>query len=218
MELYLSRIVLDLRSTLARRAIRDVYEAHRAVMSAFPDRPTGTPRSEMSVLWRSETEGSPIFLVQSGLPPDPAAWEELSTDVAVKEIGGLLDGAVIPGRILRFRIRGNPSRKIDTKSVNGVRRHGRRVPLRRDPDRIAWLSRRLAAAGATVVTVDGIPDVSVQGFGLFRGRRNNRTITVEAVDFSGRLVVDDPHSLRQAVVDGIGPGKAFGMGLLMLAP
>lgn len=218
MELYLSRIVLDVRSTQARRAFRDIYEAHRTVMAAFPDGPVGNPRSEMSVLWRSESGRTPTLLVQSAVRPETAAWAGLSIDTAVKEIGGALDRALTQGRILRFRIRGNPTRKIDTKSLDGARRHGRRVPLRRDPDRVAWLERQLHAAGAALVSVDGKPDLSVQGSGIFKGRRRDRTITVEAVDFSGRLVVEEPDLLRQAVAIGIGPGKAFGMGLLMVAP
>lgn len=39
--------------------------------------------------------------------------------------------------------------------------------------------------------------------------------TLLAVDFSGRLVVTDAEELAQAVVRGIGTGKAYGCGLLL---
>ena len=43
-------------------------------------------------------------------------------------------------------------------------------------------------------------------------------MTIEAVRFEGTLIVNDPTVLVSAVRSGIGPGKAFGCGLLSLAP
>ena len=43
-------------------------------------------------------------------------------------------------------------------------------------------------------------------------------MTFGDVVFEGRLVVTDVERFRQALADGIGSGKAFGFGLLSVAP
>ena len=51
-----------------------------------------------------------------------------------------------------------------------------------------------------------------------RGQRSGHMITHAATRFDGVAVIRDPHALRMAVLNGIGRGKAYGCGLLSLAP
>src|SRR5437762_1317920 len=48
-------------------------------------------------------------------------------------------------------------------------------------------------------------------------RRHGRTITLTSVTFGGVLTVTDPSRLREQAVAGIGPGKAYGNGLLIIS-
>lgn len=48
--------------------------------------------------------------------------------------------------------------------------------------------------------------------------RNERAISLYAVRFEGILTVTDPDTFRTTVATGIGSAKAFGFGLLSLAP
>lgn len=43
-------------------------------------------------------------------------------------------------------------------------------------------------------------------------------ISIYSVRFDGVLTVTDPDTFRQTVAAGIGPAKAFGFGLLSVAP
>ncbi|GAB2790285.1 type I-E CRISPR-associated protein Cas6/Cse3/CasE [Streptomyces daliensis] len=62
------------------------------------------------------------------------------------------------------------------------------------------------------------PDDPAPGTGpKGKGRRSGPVSLVTAV-FSGRLEVTDPDALRNALTQGIGRGKAYGCGLLTLAP
>ena len=231
--MYLSRLVLDPRSREAGRDLGDVHQMHRTVMSAFPHlKEQGGARSSLAVLHRLDIDqrGSNIaLLVQSGEEPD---WSCLpdgylfnlareGRNPATKSISDALV-SLRKGQVLRFRLRANPTRKVDTKSgPDGQRRNGKRVDLRTETQQIEWLSRRADRAGFRLVPAypDGnAPAVRVGASEKLRGRTTNRLVTLAGVLFDGLMEVTDPDKLRLAIREGIGPGKAFGCGLLSLAP
>jgi CRISPR system Cascade subunit CasE len=221
MEIYLSRIVIDPRLPSGRRALADVGACHQAIMSAYPDGLGAGARSHLRVLWREDPELPSGLLVQSGIEPDA---ERLgcalgALDVGIKRIDQRLREALRPDSELTFRLLANVTRKIDTRSTpGGTRRHGRRVPLRREEDQLSWLERRMAMAGAGVVSVGGVPDVQVRGPVRLTGRRAGVVLTFEGFDYVGRLVIRDAGRFLRALAEGIGPGKAYGFGLLLVAP
>jgi CRISPR system Cascade subunit CasE len=51
-----------------------------------------------------------------------------------------------------------------------------------------------------------------------RFRRQHATVTLTRATFEGQLVVADPHALRKTLTAGLGSAKAYGCGLLTLAP
>ena len=230
--MYLSRLVLDPRSREAGRDLGDVHQMHRTVMSAFPQvNEQGGARVDLAILHRLDIDqrGSNIaLLVQSGDKPNwsslPAGYlfnlDGEGRNPATKSISDALM-ALRKGQVLRFRLRANPTRKIDTKSgPNGQRRNGKRVDLRTESQQIEWLSRRADLAGFRLVPDypgDNAPAVRVGASEKLRGRTTNRLVTLAGVLFDGLLEVTDPDKLRLAIREGIGPGKAFGCGLLSLA-
>ncbi len=74
----------------------------------------------------------------------------------------------------------------------------------------AWLATRLDANGAQLVQADAAPPV------IDQVRKPGRTIKLNRVDFFGVLNVKAPAAVRQALVAGIGRGRAFGFGMLQL--
>ncbi|MER6441267.1 type I-E CRISPR-associated protein Cas6/Cse3/CasE [Streptomyces sp. NPDC001185] len=50
------------------------------------------------------------------------------------------------------------------------------------------------------------------------GRRRGKPVTVLTVTFDGQLEITDPDALRRALTQGIGRARAYGCGLLTLAP
>ena len=231
--MYLSRLVLDPRSRQAGRDLGNVYQMHRTVMSAFPQvNEQGGARADLAVLHRLDIDqrGSNItLLVQSGEEPDWSCLPEgylfnldrEGQNPATKTLSPSLV-ALSKGQVLRFRLRANPTKRIDTKSgPDGQRRNGRRVDLRTEMQQVAWLSRRADRAGFRLVPVypgSNAPAVRVGASEKLRGRTANRLVTLAGVLFEGLLEVTDPDNLRLAIRQGIGPGKAFGCGLLSLAP
>lgn len=115
------------------------------------------------------------------------------------------------------------------------KRIGKRVELRREEDRVAWLQRKSRESGFALVTArlePGIGALQPRDYMATRadpaaaisGRVHgisttlDRKLTFGTALFEGELEVTDPDLLRKGLETGIGPGKAFGCGLLSLAP
>ena len=231
--MYLSRLVINPRNPKARRDLGDVYQMHRTIMSAFPQvKEEEGARAELAVLHRLDMDqrsGTTVLLVQSEEEPN---WNCLpegylfhlggeGDNPATKPVSDAL-AALREGQVLRFRLRANPAKKIDTKSgPDGQRRNGRRVDLRIETQQIEWLSRRAGRSGFRFVFVgpdNNVPAIRVGASEKLHGRQEAGRVTLAGVLFEGLLEVTNPDKLRLAIREGIGPGKAFGCGLLSLAP
>lgn len=185
-------------------------------------------RRQFGVLYRVDEDrrGAPVVLVQSLSEPD---WSRLS-ERSSRYLAGTPDrkdvaasyAALGDGMTLAFRLRANPTRKVDRRQDSDPdRRNGRRTALTAEADQLAWLRRKGAQGGFSLVALGGrpdVPDVRVSPIEKVEGRGAPDKRTFGAVTFEGRLRIDNADKLRAALVDGIGSGKAYGFGLLSLAP
>jgi CRISPR system Cascade subunit CasE len=240
--MYLTRLIIDPRSRDVQRDLADCQRLHQRVMSLFPDVPQGAAaRARLGVLYRLDAHprtGSSL-LVQSRLRP---AFHTLPS-------GYLLDTGDDPpnpqskpveqlyaglrrGMVLRFRLRANPTKKIDSwQGREGYRPNGRRVDLRREEDQIAWIQRKAQQHGFrilevalrpdTVALVPSPPSVDPRPGGRVTGWREapgsgRQRLTFAAVVYEGMLQITDAETFRLALADGIGPAKAYGFGLLSI--
>lgn len=242
MSLYLSRVVLDPRRREVQRALADCQAMHRAVMTAFPDVSAERARAALGVLYRLELDprgAGPTLLVQSDRAPDwlgPRLAPLLLAAAgppAVKPLDQLY-ATLRPGLRLRFRLRANPTRRLRLPPTpDGARPLGKRVDLRGDEAQLAWLARKGADHGFALVTFRVMPDAAVinsraqpegRWFGTPSAKAgegttgDRRRMTFRSVLFEGVLEVRDADALRAALAGGIGSGKAYGFGLLSVAP
>lgn len=105
---------------------------------------------------------------------------------------------------------------------------GKRVEIRREEERLAWLGRqgreRLGFELAEARVVPGldagelgrVPAAVANPAGVLRSW--DRKLTLATALFEGELRVTDTGAFREGLARGVGPGKAFGCGLLSLAP
>jgi CRISPR system Cascade subunit CasE len=85
----------------------------------------------------------------------------------------------------------------------------------------AWLEKRAAKKGFIFHPEDGSFSVDAyQPLKLYAtlGKKHDEDIKFSSVDFSGILTVTDPEIFQKALMEGIGPAKAFGCGLLLVRP
>jgi CRISPR system Cascade subunit CasE len=120
-----------------------------------------------------------------------------------------------PGQQWAFRLTANPVRNGRSPKHHDSRRFGHvTVSQQRD-----WLLRRAKDAGFEVALGSlGEPDLVVHGRTTRQFRRNGSTVTLRIASYDGRLQITDADALRKALTSGIGHAKAYGCGLLTLAP
>ncbi|MCW5961312.1 MAG: type I-E CRISPR-associated protein Cas6/Cse3/CasE [Pyrinomonadaceae bacterium] len=204
-----------------------------------------TPRNEYNILHRLEIErlrGKAYLLVQSEHEPD---WsflhhKDYADEVETKTVGDRY-AAIENGTRLIFRLQANPAKRvanryeypIETQREEFDRRFKdgkirRRVALVTEEDQINWLIRQGVNGGFGVenVTVDpAVRNVVAISEGKIKfkklekaGANGGDPVTYGSVVFEGVLRVDDAEKFRKALTSGIGQGKAYGFGLLSIAP
>jgi CRISPR system Cascade subunit CasE len=226
--MYLARAFLNPVSRAVRVDLADVASLHRTVMRAFPNQVGPAARHALAVLHRIDEDarrGRFVLLVQSATPPDftrlPGGYFLDLRDDLDLTLSGAPENPTVraidkererirAGDRFVFRLRANTTKKVLTKSgPDGAPHNGKRVPVRGDDERLAWLKRRAATAGFRVDDVR----VTEERVRSSRGRE----VTFAGATFDGRLAVIDADAFRGALASGIGPAKAYGFGLLSLA-
>ncbi|UKD51102.1 type I-E CRISPR-associated protein Cas6/Cse3/CasE [Amycolatopsis sp. FU40] len=213
--MFLSKLTVNTQSRTFRRDNANVHDMHRTLMSAYPELPQDDAvRQAHGVLWRLDSlRGGFVQYVQSHTEPD---WDHLPAGhlawpAEVRTLQPVLD-AVTAGRRFTFRMVANP-----TKCDGQTRK---RIPYRQPAEQLEWLIRKGEQHGFVIPSAgNGQPDVAVTGVPTITGRKNTTTkITVEAVRYDGRLVVTDTTAFTQALTNGVGRAKAYGCGLISIAP
>jgi CRISPR system Cascade subunit CasE len=156
---------------------------------------------------------------------DPKAFAALGVD----ELASKLMPRFSPGRRLGFSLRVRPVVRADRDGDRAKTReidayvHARANGDTREKAEIYldWVRERLAAGGAEVeaLRVDGLESVKVmRRGGVAEGGRPLKPIAGHAVAIVGSLRVADETRFAEAIARGVGRHRAFGFGMLLLAP
>lgn len=154
-----------------------------------------------------------------------------------------LDGAygqLRNGMVLSFSLKANPTRKVGTslkceREEGKAKSNGRRVFIADPEEQMEWLRRKATLGGFELLTIrrtPDVPDADVAPEGRMYGHRtktgpesragNGKTAGNELVfgsaRFTGHLRITDRERFLNTITRGIGSGKAYGFGLLSLAP
>lgn len=227
--MYLTRMFLNPRRRGTMKLLGSPQAMHAAVMAAFPPG-TDTTTPEGRVLWRVDRHDSgqvALFIVSPHEPclvhlKEQAGW---STDDAwhTRDYRPLLDG-LRTGESYGFRLVGNPThRGKDSRGVTKVFAH---VTVAQQQE---WLLSKsglhgfrpadpLVDSDASGADALKSPLVRVSERETRRFRRAGSNVEVGTACFDGLLEVTDPVALRAALCHGVGRAKAYGCGLMTLAP
>lgn len=187
-------------SPRAKHTLSNPYNIHAAVMAAFPREQVGR------VLWRADMGSSKkntVITVRCPIEPD---WTHMvDAGASVANVGATFSH-VTAGQDYDFVLRANPC----------VTRAGRRIPLAGEAALSQWM---IAQAGKIGADVDSRKlHVTVEPLWSKAKESGARVITIQTVDFEGRLSVTDAEAFRAGLIAGIGKAKGFGCGLLWIMP
>ncbi|MBD0670753.1 type I-E CRISPR-associated protein Cas6/Cse3/CasE [Streptomyces sp. CBMA156] len=213
MTLWLTRITPDPRSRDARRDSAGAVDLHHRMMSLFPDHVADDePRRRLGVLFRTEaTAAGDRILLQSGQQPELDRLPVGYGQAVSKPLTPLLD-ALRPGLHVRYRIAANPIRR-PSRATRELYRLKAVVPLQ-GTAADDWWARQAEASGLNLGTLHSSPLEAAKG----NRRSDQRPVRHDRVLFEGTAVITDADRLRARLTDGIGKGKAYGCGLLSIAP
>lgn len=203
---YLTQATID-HATAAKRGLRDTYDWHQAVWKAFPGR-DGQRRDFLTRLDERD-EGFRLLIVSPEIPtrPDWCSEDCWQTKPIPEQYFGKSRYA--------FQLCANPTKKVTKLQPDGSpTKNGKRVPLRSREELVAWVQRKGEQGGFVIeeAMLRTIP----------RGRehfaKDGARGLHSAVEYQGVLTVTDPAKFHKTFTCGIGSAKAFGFGLLVIAP
>lgn len=215
-------LTLNGQHPLTRILLTDVDLRHKLVMTGFAyalDNGAPEVRASHGVLHAVQTDSLTVKIItQALIQPD---FSQIAEEPWC--LGGEPKPYTAPlnyraGTRLRFQIDANPVHSPNP----GPDRRGKIAPVLGTGNQLAWLTRRGERHGFTVqqATADR-PKVwrseSLSPPVRERDHPGNR-FALHVVRFTGTLTVTDPAAFATAVLAGIGPGKSYGCGLLLLAP
>ena len=211
--MYLSRIQIDPAHRGAKRLLGSAQAMHAAVLAAFDGE--GVERSR--VLWRVDTDLRVVFLytvsqaepnfaeflAQIGLSNSSQGWSCRDYEPLLRRLED--------GQQWAFRLTANPS--FTDPACSGKRLGNITVAQQEQ-----WLLRRAEGFGFEVCHHNDSVELLVRDRRVDKFNRGGRTVTISKATYDGILRVVDAGRLREAMVTGIGHAKAYGCGLITLAP
>ncbi|MDR2356159.1 MAG: type I-E CRISPR-associated protein Cas6/Cse3/CasE [Clostridiales Family XIII bacterium] len=234
--MYLSRIEINRRRRETLHALESPQILHAAIEACFPSADGAKIRN----LWRIDTLGRSMYLLlQSENKPDFThiieqfgwAGQSWETEAYADFLSRLQEG-----QVWQFRLRANPTYSISV----GKNVRGKVVSYTETHRQKKWLADRAAKYGFEIVRKpyaqadepaaekaplyddcrnfgkDLLFDITLRETEKFW--RQGTLVTVETAVFEGVLRVTCAAALMRAIQNGIGRAKAYGCGLLTLAP
>jgi len=223
---YLSRIYLNPLRRQTQAFLRNPEKLHAAVLNGIPTQPV-TER----ILWRVEPDPShrAELLVLSQTRP---SWEALieqggwpnadQPQARTADLQPLLD-TINLGRSFRLRVRVNPvvSTKAPPPNDPGrTRTRGHPVPVK-SQDQPRWFLDHLPGWGYQPITNStGQPElVQLERASVrFTRRPETAPVTLAAATFEARVTIADHTAATRSMLQGVGRARAYGFGLVTLAP
>lgn len=193
--MYLS-VITPMMTSNTMRAMDNEQDMHKNVVAMF-----GTRREDVNALYRKQQcREMPFFkvLVQSDVKPVSTKDMMVGNVVCIDEWNATLTN----GTRVKFTVTARP--------MKGNK--GKHTPLKTHEECMEWFERQGNEHGFRTVVVSGRP---VNGTN-FRHDKNSQRINLGGYTYSGILEITDIEKFNDVYSKGLGRGKAYGYGMLML--
>lgn len=201
----LTKIKLKIQSAKTQKMLSDCQYMHRIVTNLF-----GTDRKSSHILYRLRLERglTALYLYSS----QPINKERLLPEMTLEGERDLSDWIrrLKTGTVKRFDILVQPTKKVPSESG----KNSQRRILREPEERMNWLVRKAAASGFEIHQCTEIEQISQFGKHI---DSQGGTMHLSGYQYQGILQVTDEALFQQTFEEGIGAGKAYGFGMLLLS-
>lgn len=202
-KMILSKLYVDAGHPSIRQALRNCQDMHKNLMKAFREE-----RAQSGVLYTVSKKRDRIEIYV--LSNEEPQWAALETNgyhcIGVKDISALQE-MYAEGSAFRFELSAYPAKKI-----RGIGKNSKRVFLRTAEERSAWMERQAEKNGFRIVSLQELGQTQE-----IYGQKGQDDIRYNAVKFVGMLEIVDQAAFWNGYTRGIGSGKAYGLGMLMIS-
>ncbi|SFA79078.1 type I-E CRISPR-associated protein Cas6/Cse3/CasE [Selenomonas ruminantium] len=200
--MYLSKLHLDIRSPYTKKCLHDCQIMHRSIQRMFD-----SDRQSSGVLYRLNPQRLNVY-VWSAKEPDK---EEIPAGMQLIGCRDFTDieQRIYEGQCYRFNLLAVPSKKV---AKEGKKNSQRRF-LYSLEEQVEWLQRKGEQNGFSILQVQQERECMTRGKHTQKGEDN---ICYKGVVFQGVLQVNHAEMFKKCWQEGIGPGKAYGQGMLIL--
>ncbi|MDK0519331.1 type I-E CRISPR-associated protein Cas6/Cse3/CasE [Streptomyces sp. ML-6] len=243
---YLSRIRINPLRAQSRKLLASPRAMHGAVQAGIPGEPDQS--RTLWRLDPDNPHRPQLFVLTANRPDwshlvEQAGWPDADGEhYAVRDYAPLLR-QLAPGRSFAFRLTANPVQNTNRPDKPTTRqqaridagdRRGFRLGHRTAEAQLKWFLTRTLRWGFDIPAapdLDGIHDAAGEpprdiriiarrrrSFGKGSATGKEAHVVMNSVTFEGSLRITDPDILTERLLGGIGPSKAYGCGLLTLAP
>jgi len=224
MGLFLTKLSLNTMNRAVQNDLSNCQSMHRRIMSGFESIASTSPRKDLGVLYRVNTHQSNTVMdvfIQSNMYPDwtrfPVGYLSLGfTNPLVKDITSVIENLDVNMRFV-FEVVACPCKKVGTtkkeERVAGRKDNGQRIPLKGLESKIQWIKRKGEQHGFCIIDADIDPLPAVHGI---NNKKEATKMKHQGVCYKGVLEITQPTLFRQTMIEGIGPARAYGFGMLML--
>lgn len=202
--MYLTRIDLMLRQRAIQQALGDCQRLHQMIMGLFE-----SDRKSSGVLYRVREDryAAALYLYSNR----PVNRERLLSGMhfyGQRDLTPWLD-AMADGQIWQFDLLASPTKKVGQEG----QKNSRRRILRTSEERFAWLERKSAQNGFRLLHCQELEGRQLSGR---HTPERGGPMYLDQYRYQGTLQIVDAGQFQTAVQTGIGPGKSYGLGMLLL--
>ncbi len=203
--MYLTKLMVPLTGRKEYQMLWDCQQMHRFLCKLFDD-----DRKSHNILYRTNVAENQMHIyLSSDVPPD-----KIPSDVHLAGQRDLTEwtSTLQEGTVLGFDLVAAPTKKVYQSERN---RNSQRKILRDPEERYQWLLRKGEQNGFLVLQAEERAPVHL--YGRHEAPKGGN-MYLDGYHYQGVLQIGDADAFRKAILQGIGPGKAYGMGMLMLKP
>ena len=203
--MYLTKIDLSPQRREIQQALGNCQRLHQMVMGLFE-----SDRKSAGVLYRvrEDRHTLAVYLYSNR----PVNREHLLPGMhfsGERDLTFWLD-AMQDGQVWRFDLLASPTKKV----MQGGGKNSQRRILRTLEERCAWLTKKGEQNGFRLLNCQELEGGQLTGRHVpERGGR----MYLDQYHYQGALQITEAEQFRKAVREGIGPGKSYGLGMLLLS-